>query len=418
MGKTVWIMNHYASHMLFDKGGRHYYFAKYLDRAGYAPIVFCANVQNTKTDERYIETDKLWTVKEAEEIHTPFVFVKARAYKGNGIQRILNMVDFYKNVKMAARKYAQLHEKPEIILASSVHPLTLLAGIQLARHYGVKCICEVRDLWPESLVVYGIMGAKNPIIIAMRILEKWIYKNADALIFTAEGMYDYIRKQGWEKAIPREKAHYINNGVDLETFDYNREHYTVEDEDLENDELFKIVYAGSIRRVNALGLLLDVAKLIKNEKIRLLIWGNGNELESLRQRVIDENITNTVFKGKVEKCYVPYITSAADLNITHNTPSPIFQYGISFNKVFDYLAAGKPILCDFPANYNPVIELNAGYEVESGVAPDIARVIDEISTADEAVLQKYACNARIGAAEYTFENLTKKLITLIESLIE
>ena len=51
MGKTFWIMNHYASHMLFDKGGRHYWFAKYLDRAGYQPVVFCANIQNTKTNE-------------------------------------------------------------------------------------------------------------------------------------------------------------------------------------------------------------------------------------------------------------------------------------------------------------------------------------------------------------------------------
>lgn len=415
MGKTVWIMNQYASHMLFNKGGRHYNFAKYLARDGYDPVVFCANLQNTKPSERYFDTEALWTVKMAEEINVPFVYVKTRPYQGNGMDRVLNMIDFYRQVKKAAKQYAEQYGKPDIILASSVHPLTLVAGIQLAKYYHVKCICEVRDLWPESLVAYGFAGPHNPIVVTLRVLEKWIYRRADALIFTTEGMYNYIIERGWEQIIPREKVHYINNGVDLETFDYNCKKYRTEDEELENPDLFKVIYTGSIRRVNNLSCLLDAAKLVKNENIVFLIWGFGDELERLRQRVKDEQIRNVIFKGKVEKCYVPFITSSAHLNIAHNTPSSLFKYGISFNKLFEYMASGRPILCDFPCEFNPAMQANAGFEIQAPNAETIAEAIDSISRLESSTLEQYGKNARAAAERlYDFSVLTRRLIETIE----
>lgn len=137
-------------------------------------------------------------------------------------------------------------------------------------------------------MAYGIAGPHNPAVIALRWLEKWIYKKADAVVFTMEGAYDYIIEQGWDKEIPRSKVHYINNGVDLEQFDYNKEHFRVEDADLDEPDTFKIVYTGSIRKVNNLGLLLDAAKCVKNPCVKFLIWGDGDERAALEQRVREE----------------------------------------------------------------------------------------------------------------------------------
>ena len=148
-------MNHYAGNMLFDKGGRHYWFAKYPVREGYEPVIFVCNNKHNPGTEVFYETDKLWEEHVAEEINTPFVYVNARPYDGNGTGRILNMIAFYRNVKKAAKEYAAIHGKPDIIYASSVHPLTLVAGIQLAKHFGIRCICEARDLWPEAIVAYS-----------------------------------------------------------------------------------------------------------------------------------------------------------------------------------------------------------------------------------------------------------------------
>lgn len=114
--------------------------------------MFCCNARHGKAETYFPDMD-LWQEHEAEEIGVPFVFVQGRTYGGNGAQRVLNMVDFYQNVKKTARAYAKARGKPDVIYASSVHPLTLVAGIQTAKHFGVRCVCEVRTsgrslLWP------------------------------------------------------------------------------------------------------------------------------------------------------------------------------------------------------------------------------------------------------------------------------
>ena len=412
MKTNIWIMNHYASGMYFDRGGRHYNFAKYLRRAGYAPVIFGANSRHGKP-ERFLETDALWEERIVEEIDTPFVFVRARTYNGNGKQRVLNMIDFYRNVKKAAKEYAAQHGKPDVIFASSVHPLTLVAGIQLAKQFGVKCVCEVRDLWPESIVAFGIAGPYNPAVIALRRLEKWIYKKADAVVFTMEGAYDYIVEQGWEKEIPRSKVHYINNGVDLELFDYNKEHFRVEDPDLDDPEVFKVVYTGSVRRVNNLGLLLDAAKCVKDPRVKFLIWGDGDEREALEQRVRDEGISNVAFKGKVEKKYVPSIVSRSDLNLVHWEQAPLLKYGVSYNKLFDYMAAGRPIFSTVRPGYSIWGKYDCGRDTEDTRPEPLARELEKMAGLPPEELSRLGENARKGARDYDFRVLTQKLLNVI-----
>ncbi len=420
MGKTVWIMNHYASHMLFDRGGRHYWFAKYLNRAGYNPVVFCANIQNTKTNERYIETEDLWAIKEAEEIHTPFVYVKARKYKGNGKQRVLNMIDFYRNVKKTAIEYADRYGKPDTILASSVHPLTMVAGVQLAKKFGVKCICEVRDLWPEAIVAYSKRITKNSL--PARIMyagEKWIYKKAAAVIFTQEGGPDYVCEHGWDKKhggpIDNDKLFHINNGVDLEAFDENLISFPYADKELDNPDLFKVVYCGAIRRINNLGIILDAAKLITNPKVMFVIFGSGDELETLKKRVEDERIENVMFKGRVNKQFIPSIDSKADLNVVHWEMNPLLRVGESYNKSFEYFAAGKPVFYTIRPGYSIVEKYGCGRLTEGFEPKDIAAGIQAMAEMSEEEKAEMAKNARKTAEVYDFKNLTKKLIEIIET---
>ena len=418
MKKKIWIINHYAIWMLHSKGGRHYWLSENLRKEGYEPVIFCCNInhKNLKNGNQFIEPSSLWGEKVDEDIQTPFVYIRSNTYAGNGIARIKNMIGFYLNLLKVVKEYAAINGKPDIIYASSPHPLDILAGIKIAKHFGVKCIGEVRDLWPEGFIAYGLAGSYNPVVLYLRQLEKEVYKKVDALIFTFEGGYDYIKEQGWDKEIPRSKVHYINNGIDLEQFDYNKQNFRIQDEDLENEDIFKVVYTGSIRHVNNLGKLLDVAKLIKNSKIKFLIWGDGDELFKLKERVKNESIKNVIFKGKVEKKYIPYITSKANLNLAHNNNSPLFRFGISFNKIFDYLASGRPILCDFYAKYNPVLSCRAGVAVDSGNIIDIAKMIDIMSSNHVVELAEYGKNARNGVKEYDFKNLMQKLIDIFNDI--
>lgn len=421
MKKNIWILNHYASHMLFDKGGRHYNFAKYLERAGYSPTIFCANIMNNRTEERCIETEDLWAEKISEEINTPFVYVRARKYLGNGKQRVFNMMDFYFNLKKAAKQYAAQHGKPDVILASSVHPLTMVAGIQLAKKFNVKCVCEVRDLWPEAIVAYSKKITKKSLPArTMYAGEKWIYKKAAAVIFTQEGGPDYVCEQGWDDGhkgpIERKKLFHINNGVDLEAFDKNRIDYPYADTDMDDMSSFKVVYAGAIRRINNLGIIVDAAKLVKTPNIKFIIFGDGDELEALKCRVTDENITNVIFKGRVNKQYIPSIVSKADVNLVHWEMNPLLRVGESYNKSFEYFAAGKPVFYTVRPGYSIVEKYGCGKLTDGFSVEDIARGIDEMATMSDELKEQMAKKSAVAAKDYDFVNLTNKLIGIIEAV--
>lgn len=415
MKKRVWIMNHYASSMFFDGGGRHYWFAKYLRRAGYEPVIFCCNSRHNKDNARWFDTDALWEEHLAEDIETPFVFVRGRVYTGNGKQRVLNMADFYRNVQKAAKEYAKLHGKPDVILASSVHPLTIVAGIRLAKRFGVRCIGEVRDLWPESIVEYSPrFTSDNLLIKALYRGEKWIYTHADEMIFTMEGAYDYIVERGWERAVPRERVHYINNGVDLEVFDRNRAEYRVEDAELNDPNTFKVVYAGAIRMANNLGILLDAAKLLQNPNVRLLIWGDGDELPALQKRVAQEHIDKVSFRGRVEKKYIPSVVSRADVNVINYLEKDVSRYGESFNKMFEYLAAGRPVFSAERMPYSILKRYRCGTEAEKAAPEILAARIDAFAAMPETERAEMGARARAAAADFDFRKLTERLIDLIE----
>ena len=419
MRKNVWIMNHYAAGMLFDQGGRHYNFAKYLKRAGYEPVVFGANSKHGPA-ERFFETDALWHAHMAEEIGVPFIFVKARTYVGNGKQRVLNMLDFYRNVKKAAKEYAKQHGKPDVIYASSVHPLTLVAGIQLAKHFGVKCVCEVRDLWPEGIVAAypDRFSKKNPLVRLLYAGEKWIYKKADHVIMTWPGGYDYIVEQGWDRVIPREKVSHISNGVDLEAFFRNQREIRFEDPDLSAPEKFHAVYTGSIRRVNYLRLLVDAAEILEqrgNQRVQILVWGAGDEREALTALVQEKGLGNIRFKGPAPKSAIPSILGQADLSVLHNTQSILDKYGQSQNKFFEYLAAGRPILMTYSVGHSVCRARGCGEELPEQTAKAVADAIDRFSQLPEDESRAYALAAAETAKDYDFKALTNKLIGVLES---
>jgi len=414
--KKIWIMNHYATNMFFDKGGRHYWFAENLLENGYEPTIFCANTRHNSGNIIAIPKGKYLRMTTE---NIPFVFVKTINYRGNGIQRINNMLMFAWNLFSLAKEYSRNFGKPDVILASSVHPLTLVAGIKIARKFGVPCICEIRDLWPESLVVaYGFLKRSSIIAKMLYQGEKWIYKNADSIIMTWEGGKDYIRDMGWDDQVDLNKVKHINNGVSVEKFDRDSEKHIIKDSDLDNNELVKIVYAGSIRKVNNIGLLLDAAKIIQDQghsQIRILIYGSGDEKEILEKRCKDENINNVIFKGQIDKKFVPSVLKKADINVLHNSSTVLDKYGQSQNKLFEYLAAGKCIVQTYSTGYSILEKYNCGICVPVQNSEEIAKALIRACT-DKEQNKIMGENARRASYEYDFSKLTHKLINVIERL--
>ena len=415
-------MNHYATGMFKNKAGRHYWFAKQLLSKGYDVTVFCASTF-LNSNETVDTNGKNFTVKRVDNI--PFVFVKTVQSIGNGIKRVLNMVFFYKNLFPVTKTYASKHGKPDIIVASSVHPLTMVAGIKIARRYHIPCICEIRDLWPEAIFAFG--KAKESSLLGKVLIagEHWIYKNADALIFTKEGDTDYLKEKRWTTTqggdIDLNKCFYINNGVDIEAYEKNIQQEQLNDPDLLDESKFNVVYAGTIRPVNNVGNLLDAATILKKEtgyeNVQFLIYGDGMQLKELQKRVSNEHLDNVKLKGFVERKFIPFILSRSSVNMLNYSQNQYnWTRGNSSNKLFEYMASGKPIISTVHMGYSIIKKYNCGVELLEDTPQALASEIMKFHDTSREELVKIGHNAREGVEDFDFKVLTKKLIKVINSV--
>lgn len=413
-----WIFNHYATTPLTGPLLRHYYFAEYLKERNIETTVFAANELHQTGGcvdthgKPYLRT---------EEEGVPFVFVKTSKYEGNGISRVKNMVSFFLGLLKISKGYAKQYGKPDVIMGSSAHPLTSIAGILVARRFRVPAIVEVRDLWPEAIFSFGKVKMNSLVGRLLSAGEKWMYVHADAIVFTKEGDVDHIKEMGWDKdhggKIDLAKCHYINNGVNLKDYYASIEKDILKDPDLEDDS-FKVVYTGTVRPVNNVGNLLDTAKLLKDKKdIKFLIFGGGSELEKLEKRVEDEHIDNVIFKGFVEKKYIPYILSRSSVNVLNYSQANYnWSRGNSSNKLFEYMASGKPIISTVKMGYCILDKYQCGLSLEECTAKALAEQILKIHDMPEEAYAQMAENAKNGAKDFDFPVLTRKLYQVIKSV--
>lgn len=416
--KNIWIFHHYATPPTMNGFTRPYNFGINLNKAGYNVKVFAASYLHF-SDINLINNNELYIINNESEI--PFIFINTSSSSGNGIGRVLNMVSYYKNLFKVAKKFIEKGESPDLIIASSPHPLALVAGIKIAKKIGIPFISEIRDFWPEvffmgeKLKEDGIIG---------RILVKgeyWIYKNSDAIIFLKEGDYTYITDKKWDTAqggsVDLEKCYYINNGVDIEAFNKQINEETINDKDL-NDNKFNIVYTGAIRPVNNVGNILDAAKLlIDKEEIQFLIFGDGNQLEMLKERIKNESITNVKMKGYVDKKYMPYVLSRSSVNILNYSQSKYnWSRGNSSNKLFEYMASGKPIISTVKMGYCPLDKYKCGLSLEKDTPEELARAIINIYKMPKEKYDEMSKNAKDGAKDFDYKELTNKLIKVINTV--
>nr|WP_300005253.1 glycosyltransferase family 4 protein [Tissierella sp.] len=415
--KNVWIFHHYATPPSMNGFTRPFDFGVKLEDYDYSTTIFAASYLHF-TEENLIKDDSLYI--EDRKSGIPFVFINTPGYAGSGKKRVVNMVTYYRNLFKTTKGYGKTHEKPDIIIASSPHPLTMIAGIKIAKKYNIPCICEIRDFWPEVFFM-GDKLKKDSLI--GRILlkgENWIYKKADGIIFLKEGDINYLSENAWDKPsggnVDLDKCWYINNGVDIEKFNQQIESEKLDDPDLESDK-FNIVYTGAIRPVNNIDNILDTAALLKDQKdIQFLVYGQGNMLDDLKKRVKDEGLSNVKMKGYVDKKNIPYILSKSSVNLLNYSGTQYnWSRGNSSNKLFEYMASGKPIISTVEMGYSPIEKYDCGISLEESTPQALKKAILEIYNMDEGVYRKMGENGRLGAKEFDYGELTKKLKKVIDN---
>lgn len=305
-----------------------------------------------------------------------------------------------------------LREKCDLIFATST-PLT--AGVPgiIAKIFRKKIpfVFEVRDLWPE---LPKALGLKNPVLLAgMSILEWASYRAADACIGLSPGICEGIKR----RSAPAQKVAMVPNGCDLDLFHPRlRGEITLPGV---NAGDFTAIFSGAHGVANGLPAVLDAAAELKKRgrrDIKFLFIGDGKMKPSLRERATREGLDNCLFFDPVSKFELSKIVASAGVGLMVLKNLPAFYYGTSPNKFFDYIAAGIPVLNNYPGWLADNI---ARAECGEAVAPDnptaFADALEKLA-GDPELCKKYGANARkLAEAEFGREQLAAQFVSVLEN---
>ncbi len=410
--KTIWLINQYAMPPHLESRLRTIKFAEYLTDKGYDVTIFASSIMHNM-NINLIEDNSTYLERTYGKIK--FVHIKTLKYRNNTLKRIISSLQFSYYVKKVSKYYST----PDIIVATAMVPFGN-SLYYLSKKLKSKFIVEVVDLWPMQFIDFGLIRDKSILTYFLYKAERWLYRKSDALVLSMEGGKKYIKDKGWDRGkdkIDLDKVHYINNGVDITDFRYNAVNNTLDDSDLENINIKKIVYVGSIRLANNLRQLIDAAALLKNEEnIKFLIYGDGDDRVTLKEYCKINNISNVIFKEKwIEPKYIPYLLSMSTVNILNYTKN-FGRYGGSQSKLFQYMASGKPICSNLQMMFCPITKHNIGIAKEFKDAQEYADAILSLVNMDEEEYLKLNERAINAAKEFDYKVLTDKMVDVFNSL--
>lgn len=254
------------------------------------------------------------------------------------LRRTLQFLRYaYRSIKIA------LIEDYDLALATSTPLTAALPGLFAKWIRRKNFIFEVRDLWPELPRAMGVI--KNPIVLGlMSVLERLAYYSADKCIGLSPGIVNGILDKS-----PSKKVAMIPNGCDLEIFDTARvTKWRPAEIDIAQ---FLVVFTGTHGFANGLSGVIEAATELQNRgrtDISILLVGDGKLKPSLQRSAQRKGLQNLYFHKPLQKSELVKLMSSADAGLQILANVPAFYYGTSPNKFFDYLAAGLPIICNYP----------------------------------------------------------------------
>lgn len=410
--KTIWIINHYAVPPELGSLVRHYYFVKNLKEKYNFEIFTSSSIHNTKIE---IKEDKKSVVSKSYG-GVKYNFIKNTMYSGNGFSRIWNMLQFALKIPFISSKKFM---KPDIVYLSSPCIISTFFGVVLGKIKKTKIISEVRDIWPFSIADYSKkITQKNIIIKFLSVIEKYIYKNSDAIIFTMPGGKEYIVDRKWQNKINIKKIFYINNGVDLKEFKKSIDF--IDDIDL-NSSVKKYIYIGSMRKANDILRLVKIFSKLEKEDL-LLLYGTGDEVPKIIDFILTNNIKNIKYKGRVPKSEIPRILNKADVNILmylYVEDSLVEKYGSSQNKLFEYLASEKLIISNRRYGKYDILESNnCGIVKSCKTDEDYEELLKISKNLSVEEYEKIIDNTKKTIKEYDWKNLSEKLEKVFKYVLE
>ena len=406
---NIFLINHYAGSPEMGMEYRPYYFAKEWIRMGHNVTILVANNSHIRQYNPELDND----IVDEDIDGIKYIWVKTPKYEGNGIGRIKNMFAFVKKTMYKASYFVEQY-KPDVVIASSTYPSDNYIAKKISKLSGAKYIYEVHDLWPLSPIELGGMAKSHPFIIAMQHGENFAYSKADAVISMLPKTQEHMKAHGLEL----KKWHYIPNGVVLDEWGNKKELNTNTASKINEIKLnfSKIVaYTGTLGLANALDSFIKSAKDLPS--VAYVIVGKGPEKENLENLINNEALKNVFILNAINKQEIPTLLSLFDYLYIGLQYQPLFRFGISPNKLIDYMMASKPIIQAIDAGNNVVKEVGCGIDIEPENPKEITKAIRKLLELPTTELDVMGMKGN----EFVLENhdykvLANKFIKIIENI--
>lgn len=404
--KTVWFINDYAGSPYHGMEFRNYYIAKELVKHGYEVYIISASYMHLFKTLPSINGS--FTHENLDGIN--YVWVKVPKYKSStDKKRVLKWFVF--SVKLLLLPFENL-SKPDVIVASPMATFLALPSYLLAKKYKAKFFYEVKDIWPLSLMELGGFSSKNPIIAMMSFCEKFAIKKSDKVISSLQNYGKHLEQD----LNLKKEFEWICNGVDLEELE-SAEPLSKELLGQIPKDKFIVGYTGTVGIANSISTFCEAADILREEKeILFIIVGDGKQKENLVKTYA--HLDNILFVSPIPKDQIQSILKIFDLCFIGLRKEKLFKYGVSPNKLFDYMYSSKPILYAIESGENNIVSrAKCGVSIKAEDSRALANEIYKLSNTSKESLDQMGTNGRRYVLEnFTYSKLAKKYDNLIKEV--
>jgi glycosyltransferase involved in cell wall biosynthesis len=387
-------------------GTRHYELARHLIRAGHLFTAIASTISYLTGGRR--SGDGWLTQKQVEGI-TVYRSYTYSALHRSFMHRVVSFLSFMLSSLLAGIRVKRV----DAVWGTSPPIFQGATAWLLARLKRAPFVFEVRDLWPAFAVDMGVL--RNPALIwAAEWLERFLYHHADHIIVNSPAYVNHVRGKG----VPAEGVTLVPNGVETAMFDPDADGRAVRCE-FGLNERFVVLYAGAHGPANDLGVVLQAAdRLRERTDIVFVLAGDGKERPSLIRQAEEMTLPNVVFIPAQPKARMPELLAAADAGLAILRDIPMFTTTYP-NKVFDYMAAGRPTVLAIDGAIREVVEAaKGGIFVPPGDPVVLAEAVRNLA-ANRDQCQRMGWSGR-AYVEAHFERIqqAEKLERVLTSLVD
>ena len=328
-----------------------------------------------------------------------YVLLNSPSYRGSGLSRLRNI--FSCNIRLI--QYGKLVGRGlsfDVVKAASVYQLDNYGAARIARRHSASFVRETRDLWPMTLIEVGGYSTRNPFIRLVQHAEDFGFRNAALVSSTLPGSYEYMQTRG----LPRDKWVYLPqcpppqhlSPIKTDGIDDLPSRHAEEIRRLKKSQHFIIAFTGSFVTASDLPTVIEAAAHLVGDRVSFLLVGHGPVEKRLRARIAELKLSNVSILPPVPKKLVGSILRNCDAGIQAFTKNPLYKYGISPNKVFEYMSNSLPTILCSEAVQDPISSSGGGIVVPPENPIALAVAVRKMADLPNDELMRIGCRA----AEY------------------